>query len=266
MQSKIPGSPVTPQWVTNIRAACPAMAPRTMEKLSPIPAMTGIMRDKTKKEFRDTRLTISRRNKKGFIPERKSPNKYYTINMMVTMLLVVKVLRLCEDIRLRINSGVLVLVFIVVTTSHLGQSIENNAVLDDFTDNLSHDRPLRCKGVGLQYGNKLDTLEKSRPNYHMGNRRFLDGCTADENRGHSHKRHEHRTFIKLDKTIALGVDQNAGGAQDRRQGGANDAVFIDINSGSSGKTGIVTRGTHGDSGFAAHKKPHKKGTEGKKQQ
>src|SRR5690554_1117836 len=266
MQSKIPGSPVTPQWVTNIRAACPAMAPRTMEKLSPIPAMTGIMRDKTKKEFRDTRLTISRRNKKGFIPERKYPNKLRTTNMMVTMLLVVKVFSFCEEICFFIDSGLLVFVFILITTSHLGQSIENNAVLDDFTANLSHARPLRCKGVGHRYGYNLDTQEKSRPNYHMGDRRFLYERTADENRSHSYKRHEHRTFIKLDKTIALGVDQNAGGAQDRRQGGTYDAVFIDINSGSSGKTGIVTRGTHGDSGFAAHKKPHKKGTEGKKQQ
>ena len=54
-----PGIPTTAQSVTKIRPICPAIAPSTMPKLSPIPAMIGTSSDNTRKELRARRVIIS---------------------------------------------------------------------------------------------------------------------------------------------------------------------------------------------------------------
>ena len=46
-----PVAPVNPQSWANIIPICPAIAPRGIPKLIPIPAMIGIMRESTKKVF-----------------------------------------------------------------------------------------------------------------------------------------------------------------------------------------------------------------------
>ncbi len=57
--SSIPWTPMTFQSVMKISPISPAIAPRTMPKLSPIPAMIGIRSDNTRNESRATRATIS---------------------------------------------------------------------------------------------------------------------------------------------------------------------------------------------------------------
>ncbi len=54
-----PGIPATPQSTARIKPICPAIAPRTIPKFNPIPASTGIRRDKTRKVLRLRRVIIS---------------------------------------------------------------------------------------------------------------------------------------------------------------------------------------------------------------
>ena len=54
-----PLTPPRPQKVVRKRAICAAMAPTTMPKLRPSPASTGMMRERTRKEFRATRVNSS---------------------------------------------------------------------------------------------------------------------------------------------------------------------------------------------------------------
>jgi len=46
--SSSPGSPFTPQSVTNTSPICPAIAPSGIPKFIPIPASIGMIRDNTK--------------------------------------------------------------------------------------------------------------------------------------------------------------------------------------------------------------------------
>ena len=49
--STMPGIPTIPQSETKISPICPAIAPSVIPKLRPIPAMTGIRRERTRNEF-----------------------------------------------------------------------------------------------------------------------------------------------------------------------------------------------------------------------
>ncbi len=60
MAAKVmPYTPATCQSLTKIRPICPAMAPRTMPKLRPMPAMMGMSNDNTRNALRDSRISIS---------------------------------------------------------------------------------------------------------------------------------------------------------------------------------------------------------------
>ena len=54
-----PCSPTTFQSLTKIRPICPAIAPSTMPKFSPMPAMIGTSSESTRNELRDSRTSIS---------------------------------------------------------------------------------------------------------------------------------------------------------------------------------------------------------------
>ncbi len=56
---KSPGAPVTPQSVISISPICPAIAPKTIPKLIPMPAIIGSKSAKTKNKFLPRRVTIS---------------------------------------------------------------------------------------------------------------------------------------------------------------------------------------------------------------
>ena len=57
--STMPFRPTTFQSLTKINPSCPAMAPRTMPKFSPIPAIMGTSSERTRNELRDRRISIS---------------------------------------------------------------------------------------------------------------------------------------------------------------------------------------------------------------
>ena len=59
MASTMPGMPTMAQSEIRISPICPAMAPSTMPKFSPMPAMMGIRRDRIKNEFRPIRIRSS---------------------------------------------------------------------------------------------------------------------------------------------------------------------------------------------------------------
>lgn len=55
----MPCTPTMFQSQTKIRPICPAMAPSTMPKFRPMPAMMGISRESTRNELRDRRTKSS---------------------------------------------------------------------------------------------------------------------------------------------------------------------------------------------------------------
>ena len=57
--STTPGMPQICQSVTKISAISPAMAPRVMPKLRPMPAMMGMSRLRIRNTFLPMRVTIS---------------------------------------------------------------------------------------------------------------------------------------------------------------------------------------------------------------
>ena len=59
MDSTTPGMPTIAQSRTRISPIWPAMAPSTIPKFSPMPAMMGIRRERIRKELRPMRISSS---------------------------------------------------------------------------------------------------------------------------------------------------------------------------------------------------------------